>query len=73
MQTDLNEAIERLENALTGPDGELIPIERIEFERIGRQVRWSLFAQGGRRLYAATDQAGDLTGWLTATGMLLAD
>lgn len=62
---------EKLELALTGPDGDLVQVDRIEFERISAdQVRWNLFA-GGRRIYTATDRPGNLVGFLTYSNVLL--
>lgn len=71
MPNDVDAMVEKLERALTGPDGNLVRVDRIEFERIGRGlVRWSLFS-GGRRIYTATDRPGNLAGWLTCSNVLL--
>ena len=42
--------IQKLVTAITDEQGDLRPISRIEFEIIGRQVRWSLW-EGSTRLH----------------------
>jgi hypothetical protein len=42
--------------AITDETGKLRPIARIEFEILGRQVRWSLW-EGPTRLHTLTDRA----------------
>lgn len=69
-QEQYNQAVEKLETAITTPAGDLRPITRIEFEPIGRQVRWTIW-ENDRRLYTSTDQAADIDGFLTATKMIL--
>jgi hypothetical protein len=73
MPNQVDEMTDRLQHALTGPAGELVEVERIEFERIAEhQVRWTLFA-GGRMIYTATDRPGNLLGWLTCTNVLMGE
>ncbi len=73
MMSQVAEMRDRLKRALTGPSGELVQVERIEFERITKsQIRWTLFA-GGRMIYTATDRPGNLLGWLTCTNVLMGE
>jgi hypothetical protein len=46
------------------------PISRIEFEIVGRQVRWSLW-EGSARLHTLTDRAERAAGFLEPTADLL--
>jgi hypothetical protein len=70
---ELEAGIQKLVAAITDDQGELRPISRIEFEIVGRQVRWSLW-EGSTRLHTLTDRV-DRTersdGFLEATKMLL--
>ena len=71
MQTnELETKIEHMTEALTDDRGELVPIERIDFERIGRQIRWSVWSDG-RRLQSITTRIGELAGLLEASKLLL--
>ena len=62
--------IQKLVTAITDEQGELRPISRIEFEIVGRQVRWSLW-EGSTRLHTLTDRAEHATGFLEPTADLL--
>ncbi len=62
--------IQKLVAAITDEQGELRPISRIEFEIVGRQVRWSLW-EGSTRLHTLTDRAERATGFLEPTADLL--
>lgn len=63
--------IAELTAKLIDENGDLRPIERIEFEPIGRSVRYTLWS-GGRRLQTVTAPSGDLVGLLKATQIFLA-
>ena len=54
---------QKLVAAITDETGELRPISRIEFEIVGRQVRWSLW-EGSTRLHTLTDRAERAAGFL---------
>jgi len=62
--------IQKLVTAITDEQGDLRPISRIEFEIIGRQVRWSLW-EGSTRLHILTDRAEHAIGFLEPTADLL--
>lgn len=65
--TDFDQAVAKLEEAITGPDGP----NRIEFELLdGGGVKWNLW-HDSRRLYSATGHATDIAGFLAASRMLL--
>ena len=69
---DFHGALDRMVSALTGADGELLPIDRVEFEVLdGGGLRWNLWADR-RRIYSAGGQADDADGFLTATRIMLA-
>ena len=53
---ELEAGIQKLVAAITDEAGELRPISRIEFEIVGRQIRWSLW-EGSTRLHTLTDRA----------------
>jgi hypothetical protein len=63
-------AIQKLIAAITDDTGDLRPISKVEFEIIGRQVRWNLW-EGPTRLHSLTDRADGAIGFLAATKMLL--
>lgn len=65
-------ALAKLQAAITDERGELLPISRLEFEILDEAgvVRWNLW-QGSQRLYTATGQASDVTGFLAASKMIL--
>ena len=69
-QAEFEAGIQKLVTAITNETGELRPISRIEFEIIGRQVRWSLW-EGPTRLHTLTDRAERAAGFLEPTQMLL--
>ena len=54
--------IQKLVAAITDEQGELRPISRIEFEIVGRYVRWSLW-EGSTRLHTLTDRAERAAGF----------
>ena len=62
--------IQKLVAAITDEQGELRPISRIEFEIVGRYVRWSLW-EGSTRLHTLTDRAERAAGFLEPTAELL--
>ena len=69
-QEAMEAGIQKLVAAITDEQGELRPISRIEFEIVGRQVRWSLW-EGSTRLHTLTDRAERATGFLEPTADLL--
>jgi hypothetical protein len=69
-QAELEAGIQKLVTAITDETGELRPISRIEFEIIGRQVRWNLW-EGPTRLHSLTERAERAIGFLEATKGLL--
>ena len=69
---DFNLAVDRMYSAVTDANGELQPIDRMEFEVLdGGGLRWSLWVDG-RRIYSASGQADDADGFLAATKIMLA-
>lgn len=68
-ESQYHSAVERLENAMTGPDG-LRPFTRIELEPIAGQVRWTIW-DGDRRIYMVTGGQEDIPGFLEASGMFM--
>lgn len=71
MTDTFEQAVCKLEEALYGPDGELRPVDRIEFEPLDSgQVKWSIW-EHGRLIYSASGWPDDLTGLLTATKTIL--
>ena len=77
MQTnELETRIEHMEAVLTDESGALRPIERIDFELVGRQLRWNVWSAGvpgtpGRRLQSITTRIDDIDGLLEASKLLL--
>lgn len=67
----LEVGIEKLVVAITdGERGDLRPISQIEFEVVGRQVRWSCW-EGSTRLHTLTDRLEGSDGFVEATRDLL--
>jgi len=67
----LAEGTQRLYEAITDPDGELLPIDRIEIEILdGGQIRWNV-RQDGQLLHSLAGWPDDLPGLLTATKTLI--
>ena len=69
-KAELEAGTQKLVAAITDEQGELRPISRIEFEIVGRQVRWSLWV-GSTRLHTLTDRVERATGFLEPTAELL--
>lgn len=67
---ELETKIEHMTEALTDERGELLPLDRIDFERIGRQIRWSVWSDG-RRLQSITTRIDDVAGLMEASKLLL--
>ena len=61
-KAELEAGIQKLVAAIIDEAGELRPISRIEFEIVGRQVRWSLW-EGSTRLHTLTDRAERAAGF----------
>jgi hypothetical protein len=69
-QSEFEAAVEKLTAAITDETGGPRPISRIEFEIIGRQVRWSLW-EGSQRLHTLTGLANDIHGFLSASKLIM--
>ncbi len=67
---ELECGIQKLVAAITDEEGDLRPISRIEFEIVGRQVRWSLW-EGSTRLHSLTHRAERAAGFLEPTADLV--
>jgi hypothetical protein len=68
---ELEAKIQELTAALSDEHGNPRPIEKIELEPLGPQVRWSVWS-GGKRLQTLTARSEDLGGLMQATQILLA-
>ena len=75
--TKLEAKTEEMIAALTDEQGELLPIQRIDFEIIGGQIRWTIWSDLdtpgvlGRRLQSITTRIGEIDGLLEASKLLL--
>ena len=71
MDSELETKIAQFAAILNDEQGNPRPIERIEFEPLGRQVRFTIWSQG-TRLQSITAAMRDLDGLLEATKLILA-
>lgn len=71
MNAAAQEMQDRLIAAITDERGGLRAITRIEFELVGRQIRWTIW-EGERRLHTVNDRAEDAAGFLEATREVIA-
>ena len=62
--------VQLLEQVLVDHEGNLRPIERIDFEVLGGQVRWSVWS-AGQRLQSLTTRIDDVAGLLEASKLIL--
>ena len=68
--------IQQMTDALTDAGGNLLPLDRIEFQVIGCQIRWTVWGRASveapcQRLQSLTTRVEDVDGLLEASKLLM--